>query len=45
MPAVGFTARLARDSRRAEKDTILFDKALGDVPPNAELLTSGTRTV
>ena len=28
MPAVGLTARLARDSRRAEKDTILFDKAL-----------------
>ena len=28
MPAVDLTARLARDSRRAEKDTILFDKAL-----------------
>ena len=28
MPAVDLTARLARDSRPAEKDTILFDKAL-----------------
>ena len=28
MPAVDLTARLARDGRRAEKDTIMFDKAL-----------------
>ena len=33
MPAVGLTAHLARDSRRAEKDTILFDKGSPRVHP------------
>ena len=49
MPAVGLTARLARDSRRAEKDTILFDKALPGFGINdcilgiAPATTKGTR--